>query len=445
MNSFSHPFPSHKTRIGFHYYPDTLHYRESDLQAVLPELTAMGTSWLVLKSGIDRAIPEYFIQGLVQKGIEPLVQFDFPLTSPPTPGECSMIFESYARWGVHGVILFDRPNARASYPAAGWAQSDLVERFIDSMLPLSLAALQSGLIPIFPALEPGGSYWDTAFLKASLESLERRKQNLLLQNLVLSAYAWTNGRPLNWGAGGPDYWPNSKPYYTPAKSQDERGFRIFEWYQAIAQSILKRSVPVIVLQAGIQSDPLKNDFPAGDMETYPDLVNGMVKLLGGKSIQDPLAPQGAMEPVPPEVLACNFWLLAADSHGPFARQAWLQPETPFEKTMQTVKKTVEELTADPGAKFMADPEHPIQHYLLIPTYDWGIADWHLDIIRPFVKKYRPVVGFSIQEASLAREVTVIGNTHSFTEEQLNHLRNSGCKVRRISGDGTSIATQLSER
>jgi hypothetical protein len=100
---------------------------------------------------------------------------------------------------------------------------------------------------------------------------------------------------------------------------------------------------------------------------------------------------------------------------------------------------------DPCAKFMADPEHPIQHYLLIPTYDWGIADWHLEIIRPFVKKYRPVVGFSIQEASLAREVTVIGNNHSFSEEQLNHLRNSGCKVRRISGDGTSIATQLSER
>jgi hypothetical protein len=83
--------------------------------------------------------------------------------------------------------------------------------------------------------------------------------------------------------------------------------------------------------------------------------------------------------------------------------------------------------------------------LLIPTYDWGVADWHLEIIRPFVKKYRPVIGFSLEEASLAHEVTVIGNTHSFTEEQLNHLRNSGCKVRRISGDGMSIASQLLER
>lgn len=445
MNSFSHPFPSHKTRIGFHYYPDTLHYRESDLQAVLPDLEAMGASWLVLKSGIERAIPEYFIQGLVQRGIEPLIQFDFPISSPPAPGDVSMLFESYSHWGVHGVILFDRPNARASYPAGGWAQSDLVERFVDSMLPLSLSALQSGLVPVFPPLEPGGSYWDTAFLKAALESLDRRKQTLLLQNLVLSAYAWTGGKPLDWGAGGPDYWPNSKPYFTPSKSQDQRGFRIFDWYQAIAQSVVKRSVPVIMLQAGVQTDPFRNDVPAGDLQTYPDLVAGMVKLLGGKSIQDPINPQGAIEPVAPEVVACNFWLLAADAHSRFAGQAWLGNNTPFEKTILSVKKTVEDLTSDPAAKFMADPEHPIAHYLLIPTYDWGIADWHLEIIRPFVKKYRPVVGFSLQEASLAREVTVIGNSHSFSEEQLNHLRNNGCKVRRINGDGTSIATQLAER
>ena len=445
MNSFSHPFPSRQTRIGFHYFPDTYHYRESDLQAFLPELAAMGASWLILKSGIDRAIPEYFIQGLVQKGIEPVIQFDFSLSHPPTPGECAMLFEAYARWGVHGIILFDRPNARSSYPAAGWAQQDLVERFIDSMLPLSLAALQSGLIPIFPPLEPGGSYWDTAFLRGSLESLERRKQNLLLQNLVLSTYSWTGEKPLNWGAGGPLCWPSARPYLTTPPSQDQQGFRIFDWYQAIAQAVLNRSVPIIVLEAGVQSDPHKTEFPAGNPDIHPDLVTGIIKLLSGKPIMDPLAPQNVMNPMPPEVLACNFWLLAADPNSPFASHAWLQPDTPFEKTIQSVKRAVQELIQDPSARLLVDPEHPIKHYLLIPTYDWGVADWHLEIIRPFVKKYRPVIGFSLEEASLAHEVTVIGNTHSFTEEQLNHLRNSGCKVRRISGDGMSIASQLIER
>lgn len=445
MNPFTHPFPTRQSRIGFHYYPDTLHYRESDLQAWLPELTSMGASWLVLKSEVDRAIPEDFIRGLVAKGIEPLIQFDCPLNMPPLPAELTMLFEAYARWGVHGVILFDRPNARAAWPGGGWAQQDIVERFIDSMLPLTLTALQCGLTPVFPPLEPGGSYWDTAFLRAALESLERRKQTQILQNLVLAAYSWTSGHPLNWGAGGSARWPGARPYFTPAKSQDHQGFRIYEWYQDIAQSVLKRTVPVIMLAAGIQSDPIKSAVVAGDPESHPDLVTGIVKLLSGKEIMDPLAPQESLEPVPSNVLACSLWLLAAENQSPFAQQAWFQPNSPYEKTVQAVKRLFAELSQDPSARYIIDPDHPIHHYLLIPTYDWGIADWHLEIIRPFVKKYRPVVGFSIDEARLAREVTVIGNAHSFSEEQLNQLRNSGCKVRRISGDGTSIATQLTER
>ncbi|HVP21926.1 MAG TPA: hypothetical protein VMS73_08700 [Anaerolineaceae bacterium] len=445
MNPFSHPFPTRQSRIGFHYYPDTLHYRESDLQAWLPELSALGASWLVLKSEVDRAISENFIRGLVAKGIEPIIQFDLSLAQPPLPSDLNLLFEAYARWGVHGVILFDRPNARSSWPGGGWAQQDIVDRFVDSMLPLSLAALNAGLTPIFPPLEPGGSYWDTAFLRAALEALERRKQVQLLQNLVLSVYSWTGGHPLNWGAGGSTRWPGARPYFTPSKSQDHQGFRIFEWYQDIVQSILKRPVPMIMLAAGIQSDPLKNAQTVSDLENHPDLVTGIVKLLSGKDIMDPLSPQESMDPVSPYVLACNLWLLAADEHSPLIQQAWYQPDGVFDRTVQSVKRVFEELSQDPTARYIVDPEHPINHYLLIPTYDWGIADWHLEIIRPFVKKYRPVVGFSIEEARLAREVTVIGNAHSFSEEQLNHLRNSGCRVRRISGDGTSIATQLTER
>jgi hypothetical protein len=89
--------------------------------------------------------------------------------------------------------------------------------------------------------------------------------------------------------------------------------------------------------------------------------------------------------------------------------------------------------------------HPIKHYLLLPKYEWGVADWHLDVIRPFVLKYQPTVGFSMDEAALAAQITVIGNLNSFPEEQLEHLRKIGCMVDRISGDGTTIATELAER
>jgi hypothetical protein len=55
------------------------------------------------------------------------------------------------------------------------------------------------------------------------------------------------------------------------------------------------------------------------------------------------------------------------------------------------------------------------------------------------------VGFSLDEAILAQQVTVIGGQPSYSEEEIERLILAGCRVRRISGDGTSIATQLAER
>jgi hypothetical protein len=87
----------------------------------------------------------------------------------------------------------------------------------------------------------------------------------------------------------------------------------------------------------------------------------------------------------------------------------------------------------------------IEHYLLLPLYEWGVADWHLEVIKPFVLKHHPTIGFSLAEAALAKVVTVIGGEQNFPEAKLNELRTLGCEVERISGDGTTIATQLSER
>jgi hypothetical protein len=88
---------------------------------------------------------------------------------------------------------------------------------------------------------------------------------------------------------------------------------------------------------------------------------------------------------------------------------------------------------------------PIAHYLLLPSFDWGVSDWHLNAVRPFIKKYRPVVGFSLSEAACADRVTVIGGPEHFSEASLQELSASGCFVERIGGDGTSIATILAEK
>lgn len=75
-----HPFESDRSRLGFHYFPDTVHYRESDLRTWLPELKKMGAAWLTLCAPPDRAIPEIFLRGLMRDGIEPILHFHLPLS-----------------------------------------------------------------------------------------------------------------------------------------------------------------------------------------------------------------------------------------------------------------------------------------------------------------------------------------------------------------------------
>ncbi len=82
---------------------------------------------------------------------------------------------------------------------------------------------------------------------------------------------------------------------------------------------------------------------------------------------------------------------------------------------------------------------------MLPGYEWGISDWYLEVIRPFVKKYRPTVGFSLEEAEKASRVTVVGNAQNYPENLLDRLQKAGCYIEQIGGDGTNIATELSVR
>ena len=130
ITSISTPTQSLDPRFGLYDYPDTFHYREADLQAWLPEMQDLGASWLVLRSELDRAIPERFLRGLKQAGIEPVIQFPLSMERLPVPKEIGMLLDVYARWGARYLVFFDRPNSRADWPASGWVQQELVERLI---------------------------------------------------------------------------------------------------------------------------------------------------------------------------------------------------------------------------------------------------------------------------------------------------------------------------
>ncbi len=515
-------------RIGFHYFPDTIHYREYDLNHWLPILKSLHASWLYLLAPVDRAIPESFLSGLIQNKIQPILHFSAPLDEV-NAFDLNPLLHAYADWGISQVIFFDQPNLRSSWSSANWAKKNIVEQFLDQFIPLAELAIQNNIKPLFPPLFPGGDYWDTVFLRSALQKMMSGHKDIIEQ-LQLTSLVWTWGKPLNWGAGGQPCWTSARPY-SSTENPDQRGFRNFEWYSVIAEEITGIQMPVHLLGAGLPLSPDAADIP--DTYFQEGLTETVMQI--ARTLAGDIEPQevAQINPISSNVLSTCFWQIGADETHSYARQAWFQTDSErlpvaevfqkwtgkmFEKedyawrekkkmmglqalgigVDKTSKPAQPEknvaidhstgfLTSEkreiktqpeperaqgvysPGqtapnptqpfiqSKPSAPPQtmsqnkktagivKPIEHYLLLPVYEWGIADWHLEVIRPFIKKYRTTVGFSVKEAALAKKVTVVGNNHSFSDELLEKLRNIGCEVERISGDGTSIASQLSTR
>jgi hypothetical protein len=432
------------TSIGFHYYPDDVHYRTSDLQSWLPELQALGARWLTVVGSLTRAVPEPFIRGLRENGIEPIVLM------PATPirsievARIMPLFQTYARWGVRYVSVFAEPNSRASWSLADWSKTGLVGRFLEIMIPVWQAQAGAGLVPVFPALKAGGEYWDTAFLEASLQGLQQRGRDELAHQLAFALNTWTFNRPVTWGAGGPAAWPDAKPYATPAGSQDQRGFHIFDWYNAIFERMLGERKPLLSLAGGPRlGDQTDVSQPSINDARHATCIKDIKQLL-------------ASQQLPENLLNLNFWLLTATAESPFAREAWFQPDGrtltavsvlrqgpvlgPLAPTQPMASKHVEPVEDSVDldslqARLRNAPKSaqvkPFRHYLLMPTFEFGVSEWHWQAALDFVRTHRPVVGFSVDEALRSERVTIFGNTQGIDEQVEARLAEAGCQVERV--------------
>jgi len=453
----THFLPRATTRLGFHYFPDTLHYREIDVHAWLPEFKSTGISWLTLLAPSNRAIPEFFIRSLIHANIEPVLHFHLPLTRKPELSNLSLLFNVYAEWGVRYVALFDRPNLRRAWSGNAWAQSDLVERFLDLFLPAADLAVRAGLQPVTPPLEPGGDYWDTAFLRAALQGIQRRGQSSIVENLVLGAYAWTNERRLGWGAGGPESWPQARPYHTPAGQEDQRGFYIFDWYLAIAEAQLGSPLPVLLLGAGFPpaaNSPKSSQQPELDAHTATHL--NIARLMLGMPVEKALE-RDTLWPVSAHVLACNFWLLATGPGSAEASRAWYLADGSHLPIVSAFRQLQSNATGEISPSSAnhtstgktAISSRPISHYLLLPQTTCQTTcqaacpegDEMPAELWQFICQHHPTVGFSLEEAALASRVTIYGEQPELTESNLSWLRGAGCTLEHLGGIGTSIAPQ----
>jgi hypothetical protein len=412
-------------RIGFHYFPDTHHYTHNDLNTWLPILDELNAGWLVLQAPLERAIPEAFLLGLLGAGIQPVLDFQLSPDQIPPSQEMAFLLKIYARWGIKYVTLFKKPNLRTSWESTNWAQTDLVERYLDIFLPQAETCLHLGMLPIFSPLEPGGDYWDTAFLRGALEGIQRRAYPGLVRQIIIGAVARTNGHALNWGSGGPERWPGAHPYFTPPHEEDQRGFRIFDWYNAYIEAVLLTSRSVFLFEMGATG---------GECDLTQDPIQAhleMARLLDGKTVD-------GLEPLPNNIIGGAFWLLSAGQDDPHHAQTWFRASCDPAPSAVALKNELEK-PSQPECADDRDP-FPIRHYLLLPTYDGEISDAHFDLIRPFVKKHHPTIGFSLQEARQAQRVTILDGAGTYPDQEISQLRLAGCVVDQFGEDGIDIAS-----
>lgn len=389
-----------KERLGFHYYPDEAHFTQHDLEQWLPALLRLSASWLVLRGSTNRAIPEPFIRGLLEAGVRPILHIACDV-GQASVAELAPVIASYGSWGVREVIIFDRPNMRKRWTPVAWSRPGLVERFVDRLLPMLQLQRSAGMHPIFPPLEPGGDYWDTAFLETALRSMLRRGDRNLVDDLRIAAFAWSFDHALDWGSGGPSHWPESYPYGPVDLAQNQRGFRTFDWYAEISQAVVGRSLPMIVIAGG----------SSGPQQLAPEVVTGSTRALLGDRIPD-------------SVIAFNYHLLTADPGSPEYDAAWFAGPNEPKPIVAAVERMLNAVVQSPKTSVM---KKPLRHYVLMPAGGLPQAAW--GSVQELATD--GVFGYSADEAQHASLVTIVGDEAAIPPSIERKLAKHGCQVRRV--------------
>jgi hypothetical protein len=410
--------------FGFIYFSSQKSFLNTHLNEWIPAIRNLGASSIIFQSDFTRAIPEDPFLIANEYGLSPIVHFVSELPKAKDFNKASILLDVYAKRGVQKVILGSQPNVKSAWPSSGWQFENLVDQFLDRFIPLAHYAVQIGMKPILPPLQPGGDFWDTSFITLVFSGLKSRQVNKVLNQLIISSFGHTFGKPLSWGKGGPECWSGSKPYNTPDGQEDQKGFNNFEWYQSIAERELMRSVPTIILEAGFSGSNIKHETPERTIETIKKIMHLI-------SIDQSKGNYGDEIKFNRLLQGCYFSLdkLKASMQG--------------ELSVQSLYKLFgEPETVKSAQDFDLDNQKIISHYLLLPTHANSISDAVLNKVRPVIKKQRPTVGFSLVEASFAEKVSIYPDPILFPEEIINQLRRAGCKVEILPDSGIEIATML---
>jgi hypothetical protein len=223
--------------------------------------------------------------------------------------------------------------------------------------------------------------------------------------------------------------------------QDQRGLHIYEWYLPLCQEELGRSLPLYLIGLGSYPGDVPQAQPVSDPKGEDENLHAK-RTLDILACLEPAGDGAASEVLPAEIKAGCFWLLAAGEKSDCAALGWYQVKqdglepravTQLARRWANRGELVEPERIAKSIPVSEQPAshsngHTIAHYILLPLYSWGVAQWDLSRIAPLLEKSHPTVGFSLEEASQAAHVTVVGGSGAFSPEALEFLRQAGCVV-----------------
>jgi len=103
---------------------------------------------------------------------------------------------------------------------------------------------------------------------------------------------------------------------------DERGFRLFEWYDEIIRARLGEARPILCLAGGpALGDATDPAYPVVDEARHASCIQDITRAASAGEL-------------PRNLLNVNFWLLAAPPAAPYASEAFYRPDG---RTLPTAK------------------------------------------------------------------------------------------------------------
>jgi hypothetical protein len=260
------PTPPGDNGWGMHWIP-TVSQERGVVDRFVAEMVRMHIKWVVfLNDGANIGDNDYLVDRLVANGIMPVMRL-YRSGVLPYDGDVGRMVQHYRAKGVYYYQLYNEPNvndenhqgfANPNQYAIAWANTARV-------------IVANGGLPGIGAFSPGGAYDHYEFLDRTLRALEFNGDAHLLNHAWLSVHNYHGTRPYD----------------------DPDGFLLFRKYDAIVQSHLGRSLPMVGTEGGSYSDD-------------PNVV------------KDLLAYQyGYMRDAEPYFLAFSYWIIANQEGGSY--------------------------------------------------------------------------------------------------------------------------------